>query len=78
MDRADRSIKRCDLIISELLDYSRARSLKLEPTPIDNWINDVLEELRPITRQIIEQHGWNIDITGELQKGASVVITIPL
>ena len=32
----------------------------------------------PITRQIIEQHGWNMDITGEPQRGASVKITIPL
>lgn len=173
MDRADRSITRCDLIISELLDYSRARSLQLETTPIDDWINDVLKETKPpsgisikkelksgakirmdqerfrqcmvniltnayqaiqekgedepglvsvvtkkddtkliiaisdngigfdmknkeklfeppystkafgvglgisITRQIIEQHGWQIDLTGEPGKGASVSISIP-
>jgi len=32
----------------------------------------------PITGQIIAQHGWIMDITGESQKGASVKITIPL
>ncbi len=174
LDRADRNIKRCDLIIDELLNYSRVHDLKLESTPIDTWISEVLEETNPpegvslnkelnantvvnmdqerfrrsivnimtnayqsiqekdaeeqgyvrvitrkdiekvtieisdngvgfdmenkdklfeplystktfgvglgipITRQIIEQHGWSLDITGESQKGASVIITIPI
>ncbi len=174
LDRVERNIRRCDLIIDELLDYSRSRDLKLEPTPIDRWLSEVIEETGipegisinkelnantvidmdterfrqsmvnilnnayqsiqekgadepgivtmtthrnagnliveisdngvgfdmehkskifeplystktfgvglgvPITRQIIEQHGWHMDITGEPQKGATVIITIPL
>ena len=174
LDRAERNIKRCDLIIDELLNYSRVQDLKLEAVPIDQWLSEVLEETTlpegvsirkefkagaviqmdrervrrsvvniltnayqsilekeadepgcvrivtgrkpgnlvveisdngvgfdmknreklyeplystkafgvglgiPITRQIFEQHGWHMDITGEPQKGASVIVTIPL
>ncbi|MBN2420189.1 MAG: HAMP domain-containing histidine kinase, partial [Deltaproteobacteria bacterium] len=174
LDRAERNIKRCDLIIDELLNYSRVQDLKLEPTSIDEWLSEVLEETIPpagiyikkelesksvinmdqerfrrsivniltnayqaieekggnepgyvhaftykegenliieiadngvgfdmknknrifeplystktfgvglgvsITKQIIEQHGWFMDISGEPKKGATVIITIPL
>ena len=174
LGRAERNIERCDLIIDELLNYSRIHDLNLEPIPIDTWITEVLDETTPpagistkkdlnagitvdmdqerfrqcmvniltnayqsieekdsdepgnvyittscdnnkliidisdngvgfdmanksrlfeplfstktfgvglgipITRQIIEQHGWEMDIVGEPQKGASVIITIPL
>ena len=175
LERMERNIKRCDLIIDDLLNYSRVHDLHLEPTSIDEWLNEVLEETIPpaegisikkelnssvivnmdqerfrrsmvniltnayqsiqekeidepgfvcvktykdiekliieitdngvgfdmenkskifeplystktfgiglgipITRQIIEQHGWKMDITGEPQKGASVIITIPV
>ncbi len=174
IERAERSIDRCDLIIGELLNYSRMRDLILEPTQIDDFMNEVLEEIEPptgilikkefgsneiikmdrerfiqcvvniltnayqsiqekgddepgyvtivsrkgnehliveisdngkgfdmadkdkifeplystktfgvglgvpIIKQIIEQHGWHMDITGAPQKGATVSITIPL
>ena len=174
LERAERNIRRCDLIIEELLDYSRIHDLKLAPTQIDDWITEVLDETVlpagisilkdldaraaiemdherfrrsivniltnacqaieekgadepgyvhvktrqasnkiiieisdngvgfdmvnknklfeplfstkafgvglgiPITVQVIEQHGWEMDITGEPQKGASVIITIPV
>lgn len=174
LDRAERNIKRCDLIIDELLNYSRTSVLNLEPTAIDSWINEVFEEMNPpegiiverqlkagvtvamdqerfrrsivniltnayqaiqeknddkggcvnvrtyqdnnsiiidisdngvgfdmanksklfeplystktfgiglgipITLQIIEQHGWNMEITGKPQVGTSVIITIPV
>ena len=174
LERAERNIRRCDLIIEELLDYSRIHDLKLAPTQIDDWITEVLDETVlpagisilkdldaraaiemdherfrrsivniltnacqaieekgadepgyvhvktrqasnkiiieisdngvgfdmvnknklfeplfstkafgvglgiPITMQVIEQHGWEMDITGEPQKGASVIITIPV
>lgn len=45
LDRAERSILRCDKIIEELLDYSRRRSPDLEATNIDLWLNEVLNEL---------------------------------
>ncbi|MFO7570527.1 MAG: PAS domain S-box protein, partial [Smithellaceae bacterium] len=173
LNRAERNIIRCDLIIEDLLNYSRTQELNLKPTAIDNWINDVLGEMNPphgvivekklksgatinmdqerfrrcilniltnayqaiqeknddengcvcvrtyrgdntiilvisdngvgfdmanvkkiyeplystktfgiglgvtITKQIIEQHGWRMEITGAPREGASVQITIP-
>ncbi len=44
LDRIERSVIRCDRIIEELLDYTHIRQLKPEPTPIDNWLDGVLEE----------------------------------
>ena len=44
LDRIERSVIRCDRIIEELLDYTRIRQLKPEPTPIDNWLDGLLEE----------------------------------
>ena len=41
---ADRSVTRCDNIISDLLDYTRLRPLQLESTDFDHWLGDVLDE----------------------------------
>ncbi len=44
LEIADRGISRCDNIISELLDFTRIRKLKLENTNIDAWLGEVLDE----------------------------------
>jgi PAS domain S-box-containing protein len=44
LDRVDRNITRCDRIIDELLDFARSRDLTTEPTPIDPWLNELLDE----------------------------------
>jgi len=44
LDRADRNIKRCDRIITELLDFARARGIQCEAVPLDSWLSDVLRE----------------------------------
>jgi PAS domain S-box-containing protein len=44
LERIERSVIRCDHIIEELLDYTRIRQLEPEPTPIDTWLEGVLEE----------------------------------
>ena len=44
LDRVDRNIKRCERIIDELLDYTRVGDLSREPTRIDEWLNEVLDE----------------------------------
>jgi signal transduction histidine kinase len=31
----------------------------------------------PVTKQIIETHGWNIDMNGEPGKGATVTVSMP-
>ena len=44
LERIERSVMRCDRIIDELLDYTHIRQLELKPTPIDTWLEGVLEE----------------------------------
>ena len=41
---AERNIKRCDGIITELLDFSRKKALQLQPTQIDPWLKEILDE----------------------------------
>ena len=44
LDRVERNITRCDDIIGDLLDFTRVRELSREPTSIDAWLDDVLDE----------------------------------
>ncbi len=44
LKRAESSIKRCNRIINELLDFTRKLEIKLERTEIDSWLNEVLDE----------------------------------
>jgi signal transduction histidine kinase len=44
ISRVDRNIRRCDRIISVLLDYTRNREAHCTLVAIDGWINDVLNE----------------------------------
>jgi signal transduction histidine kinase len=44
LTRAERNIKRCDTIITELLDFARAKGLQAEPTVVDAWLTRILEE----------------------------------
>ncbi|MBN1813865.1 MAG: HAMP domain-containing histidine kinase, partial [Anaerolineae bacterium] len=41
---AERNIKRCDTIISELLDYTRDHVLQPSPTHVDAWLGKILDE----------------------------------
>ncbi len=41
---AERNIVRCDRIITELLDYTRGQAIQSKPTPIDRWLEVVLDE----------------------------------
>ncbi len=43
-DRIERNITRCDAIIAELLDYTRARQLQRTNVPVDAWLKDILDE----------------------------------
>ena len=44
LDRADRSIVRCNRIIGELLDYTRTREPICVETPLDSWLAEVLDD----------------------------------
>ncbi len=62
--RAERNIERCDTIITELLDFTRAKGLQPEPTVVDAWLAGVLEE------QLIPEA---ITVTRDFQADADAV-----
>ncbi len=64
LGRAKRNIKRCDGLISELLDVTHAKVLQPEPTVVDAWLSDLLEE-----QQIPGNITLNTDLDAE---GAAV------
>lgn len=49
--RMERSIARCDGIIGDLLDYTRARDLRCRPVTADKWLEESLSE-QPIPHDI--------------------------
>lgn len=44
LGRVERSIGRCDAIITDLLDYTRIRQLRREKFPLDSWLAEILDE----------------------------------
>src|SRR5207302_4023819 len=44
LSRVERSIVRCDNIISDLLDYARARTPELRPVDLNLWLGEVLDD----------------------------------
>jgi signal transduction histidine kinase len=44
IERVERSISRCDRIISELLDFTRVRDLHKKVASFDKWLNEVLDD----------------------------------
>jgi signal transduction histidine kinase len=45
VQRAERNIERCDLIIDELLEYTRSKKLKLEETDLSRFFGDILADV---------------------------------
>jgi Na+/proline symporter/signal transduction histidine kinase len=45
IDRAERNIERCDLIIDELLEYTRTKELSIELLDIINFMHEILAEI---------------------------------
>ncbi|MFH0821780.1 MAG: PAS domain S-box protein, partial [Pseudomonadota bacterium] len=62
---AERSIIRCDRIIEELLDFTRARELNLSRTDLDRWVQEAMAEFR-----IAE----GIDVVVVVNSGAKILI----
>jgi len=44
LDRIERNVVRCDRIIDELLDFTRISQLEPEPTFLDAWLEETLNE----------------------------------
>ncbi|MDH3475011.1 MAG: ATP-binding protein, partial [Rhodospirillales bacterium] len=40
----DRSERRCNRVIADLLDFTRVRELELHPTRVDDWLGALLDE----------------------------------
>jgi len=65
IERAERNVSRCDRIIEELLDLSRARDIAPRDTPLDTWLTSVLK-----SAGIPETVGCDTD----LQAGLSIAM----
>jgi signal transduction histidine kinase len=63
LDRAERNIARCDRIIEDLLDFTRIRVINPEPTQIDEWLAELLDE------QILPKE---ISLTKDLAAGVNL------
>jgi signal transduction histidine kinase len=44
ISRIERSIARCDQLVTSLLDYTRPTRLDCRPTDIESWLNTILDE----------------------------------
>ncbi len=44
VERINNGVKRCDTIITELLDFARSRSLQLKTVTVDEWIRQKVQE----------------------------------
>jgi PAS domain S-box-containing protein len=44
LTRIERSIARCDGIVTDLLDFARSRQLQCAPQAFDQWLGEVLDE----------------------------------
>lgn len=56
MELAERNIVRCDLIITELLDYTRSQTIKLEPITFDLWLKGTVQQQEIPYNVIVEYH----------------------
>jgi len=65
LDRAERSIVRCDRIIGELLDYTRTREPNFLQTPLDAWLTQVLDDFN---------FPPAVTVTCRLESGAALAI----
>ena len=44
VDRIERNIARCDMIVSDLLDYARSGEIKRDTVEVDGWLATALDE----------------------------------
>ena len=65
LDRIDRSIERCDAIVSDILEFSRVQELSREATDIDSWLDDMLDE---------HEVAAAVTVRRELESGTEVML----
>jgi signal transduction histidine kinase/ligand-binding sensor domain-containing protein len=72
---AERNVRRCDAIITDLLDFTRQHELHRESTPVDEWLAALLDEQAPprgvaLTREL--SYGGSASIDRERLRRAVV------
>jgi PAS domain S-box-containing protein len=67
-ERIERGIMRCDRIITDLLDYARARDPRFEWVVVDEWIRTVLDE---------QQSADGLALTRDLAAGQARLLIDP-
>jgi signal transduction histidine kinase len=55
LNRIDRNVSRCDLIIDEMLDFSRSSALSIQTTNIDAWLGEVLTEFEGLRKVSLQR-----------------------
>lgn len=63
--RMDRNVERCAEIIGDLQDFASGGEVTREPTPLDQWLDHVLDE-HPV--------GGGVTLTRDLNSGALALI----
>jgi len=56
ISRIERSIGRCDQLVSDLLDYTRRRDVVLKPANLDQWLSEVLDEHQVPAGVVLDRH----------------------
>src|SRR5918994_3787771 len=78
IDRAERSIGRCDNIIGDLLEYTRQRDVELQPVRLQQLVGDILEEQKlPVEIRLIpDLRGSDAKIMADGERFRRVVVNL--
>ncbi len=76
--RIERSVSRCDAIIADLLDFTRARPLKQSRARLDDWLAEVLAEQKLPDGVVLEQQFAAADaaVTIDSERFRRVIINL--
>ncbi len=76
--RMERSIERCDRIISDLLEYTRDRELKRTSVAFDQWVAEVLadQNLSPLVVLTSELGATQANVPIDLERMRRVIINL--
>jgi len=78
VERAERSIVRCDNIIGDLLEYTRSRNLNLQPVSLQFMVRTILEEhkLPAKLKLTTDLRGSEAKVMADLDRFRRVVINL--
>ena len=78
VERAERSIARCDNILGDLLEYTRQRSLSLKPASLQGHVRDILngQKLPPEIRLVTDLRGSDAEVMIDAERFQRVVTNL--